>query len=348
MEIQMSLSVIFSNQWVLFLSTLVLVTVVLYGLHVSLQKRQQAKSQAQKLPLQLILLLCSVIAIVVIILALPVSESSRNQVLALLGIVLSGLIAFSSASIVGNLMAGLVIRFNRPFRTGDYIICEHISGRVTEKGILDTEIQTEQRTLFSVANSFLINHPVEVVRSSGTLITTELSLGYDVHHEVVSTHLKEAAIATGLSDAFTHVTQLNDFSVSYKVFGFLEDTKSILTTRSKLLRNILDILHANEIEILSPNFIAQRPTAAEAKYMAKLKVAKKAHLTEETNQEDIAFDKAEEAEKQEHKLSLAQSKLASLQEALKSADESQKQALKDDIEAAQIKISDLSKPLAKD
>lgn len=344
----MSLSALSSNQWVIFVATLVLVTLVLYALHIVLQKRQQTKSQAEKLPLQLILLLCSVIAIVVIILALPVSESSRNQVLGLLGIVLSGLIAFSSASIVGNLMAGLVIRFNRPFRTGDYIICEQISGRVTEKGILDTEIQTEQRTLFSVANSFLINHPVEVIRSSGTLITTELSLGYDVHHELVSTHLKDAAIATGLTDAFTHVTQLNDFSVSYKVFGFLEDTKSILTTRSKLLRNILDTLHANDIEILSPNFIAQRPTAADAKYVAKPKAAKKALVPDETNQEDIAFDKAEQAEKQEHKLSLAQTKLSTLQEKLKSADDAEKSKIKADIEALQIKISSLSVPLAKD
>lgn len=338
----MSGTELIANQWFVFIVTLFVVAILLYLINWGLLKRNSASSQTQKLPLQLAMLLCIVIALVVIILALPVSESSRNQVLALLGIVLSGLIAFSSASIVANLMAGLVIRLNRPFRTGDYIICEHISGRVTEKGILDTEIQTEQRTLFSVANSFLINHPVEVVRSSGILISAELSLGYDVHHSVITEHLIDAATETGLTDAFTNVTQLNDFSVSYKVYGFLSDTKSMLSTRSKLLRKILDTLHQNDIEILSPNFIAQRPTNAEAKYIAKpIGILKQAE-TNETVQEDIAFDKAEQAEKSEQKLANAQAKLVKLKEQLQDAEQDEKQALKDKLEDLQKKIDSMS------
>jgi small-conductance mechanosensitive channel len=272
---------------------------------------------------------------IAIVLALPVSISSRNQVLGLLGVLLSGVIAFSSTTIVTNLMAGVVLRVNKPFRTGDYIKCSNFAGRVTEKGILDTEIQTEQRTLIHIANSFLLNNPVEVVRSSGTFISAEVSIGFDAHHAKVEKYLEQAAQKAGLSDAFVHVTALGNFSVNYKVSGMLLDTKSLLTSRSKLHTSILDELHNQDIEIMSPNFVAARPVEASQKFMARAKVKQS---KENITHEDLAFDKADEAEKTEQMRLGLEAKIAKLKQALADSAANDKDAIKLKIASAQDKL----------
>ncbi|MFW8592338.1 mechanosensitive ion channel domain-containing protein [Glaciecola sp. 2405UD65-10] len=320
------------QDWLILLITLTLSGAVLSGLNWLLLTKHKELSAEQRLPRQLTMLAFTIVAIVAVVLSLPVQESSRNQLLALLGVLISGVIAFSSTTIVSNLMAGIVLSLNRPFRTGDYIKCNGFAGRVIEKGLLDTEIQTEQRTLIHVANSQLITAPVEVVRSSGTFISAEISIGYDTHHSLLSKHLEKAAQNAGLSDAFVHVTALGDFSVSYKVVGMLLDTKSMLTTRSKLHVAILDELHNNDIEILSPKFVASRTTDPDKQFIAK---AKAKQIKETLTQEDIAFDKAEEAEKIDSQKSALQERLAELKQSLSDASEEQKEAMKLEITSVQ-------------
>lgn len=313
------------EDWLILLITFTIACIVTFSVRWLILTRYKDLTADQRLPRQLILLAVTIAAIVSIVLALPVQESSRNQLLGLLGVLLSGVIAFSSTSIVANFMAGLVLTLNRPFKTGDYIRCNGLAGRVIEKSLLDTEIQTEQRTLIHIANSMLINHPVEVVRTSGTFITAEVSLAYDVHHAIIETHLIKAAQNADLNDAFVHVTQLGDFSVNYKVSGMLLDTKLILTTRSKLHTCILDELHNNDIEILSPNFIASRPTDPEHQYLAK---ASKKTVEVAITQEDIAFDKAEEAEQVDTQRTQILAQIEDLKLSLADATREQKDAIK--------------------
>jgi small-conductance mechanosensitive channel len=77
--------------------------------------------------------------------------------------------------------------------------------RVTERGLLSTEIQTEDRDLVTLPNLHLVTNPVRVVRPSGTIVTAEVSLGDDVHHEMVETLLTAAAVDAGLKDPFVLV-----------------------------------------------------------------------------------------------------------------------------------------------
>lgn len=327
-----------AEDWLILLITLLITGACVTLFRWLLLTKRQELNAEQRLPRQLTMLGVSIVAVVVIVLALPVQESSRNQLLGLLGVLISGVIAFSSTTIVSNLMAGIVLRLNKPFRTGDFIRSNGLAGRVIEKGLLDTEIQTEQRTLVHVANSFLITHPVEVVRTSGTFISAQVSLGYDVHHGIVEKHLEAAAQKAGLSDAFVHVTELGNFSVNYKVSGMLLDTKTILTTRSKLHTCILDELHNQDIEIMSPTMVSSRPTDPEKQFIAK---ARSKIITTEVTQEDLAFDKADEAEKLDSERSTLQTELEALKLALNNAEDDEKNAIKLRIDETQIKLSNL-------
>ena len=335
------------QDWIVLVVTAIIVFVVVFALRWLLLFKPASLSAEERLPRQLAMLGITIVSIIVIVLALPVSESSRNQLLGLFGVLLSGVIAFSSTTIVSNLMAGLVLRFNKPFEAGDFIICNGFEGRVTEKGVLDTEIQTRQRALVHIANSYLIINPVEVIRSSGTLISAEASIGYDVHHATVERHLKDAALKVGLSDVFVHIIELGSFSVNYKVSGMLEDTKSMLTTQSALFASILDELHANDIEIMSPNIMAQRAVDPAYSFIAKAKVVT---VADTVNQEDIVFDKADEAEKNETQRLEIQTEIALLKESLtnKNKDVTGAKALSDEQKEAVLnKVEILEANLAK-
>ncbi len=287
------------GEWLLpfvpLLITVVSVAVVLAGAHWLLLGRHADLGGERKFPRQLAMLGLTIAGVVALALALPVTDSTRNQVLGLVGLVISGTFAFSSTTIMANLMAGVMLRMTRPFRTGDFIRVESYFGRVAERGLLDTEIQDESRELIAIPNTYLITHAVTVVRSSGTIVSTTLSLGYDVHHLVVEPLLLQAAERAGLEDPFVHVLELGNYAITYRVSGLLVEVKNLLTVRSNLCREILDVLHEEQIEIASPTIMNQRRWPEEAKLIPAPMFPSEPRQREAAV-EDIAFDKAEEAE----------------------------------------------------
>ena len=203
-------------------------------------------------------------------------------------------IAFSSTTFVGNVMAGLMLKAVRSFRSGDFVRVQDQFGRVSQRGLLSTEIQTEDRDLVTLPNLLLVTNPVKVVRASGTIVSAAVSLGYDVAHDRVDTLLRAAAEDAGLDDPFVLVMELGDFSVVYRVAGLLQEVKQLLTARSRLRRAMLDRLHGDGVEIVSPSFMNQRVLQPDVPIIARSAPASK--TADDSTVEDLAFDKAEEAE----------------------------------------------------
>lgn len=244
---------------------------------------------------QLVMLVATAVGIVIAILALPVSETTRGQLLSLLGLVLTAVIALSSTTFVANAMAGLMLRAVGSFRPGDFVRVGDHFGRVSELGLFHIEVQTEDRDLTTVPNLFLVTQPVTVVSGSGTIVSATLSLGYDISHSQVEPLLVRAAEEAGLTDAFVHVIDLGDHAVSYRVAGFLSEVRHLLTSRSRLRAAVLDTLHRAGVEILSPNYMAQRPVPANAVVMPRSAEAASPAEPPRATAEEIAFDKAERA-----------------------------------------------------
>ncbi len=274
------------------LGTIVLVVVGLFLVDWVLKRRWKDNPDAQ-FRFQLIMLALTFAGGLAVIVALPVNDDTRGQLLSLIGILLSAAIALSSTTFIGNIMAGIMLKAVKSARPGDFITVAELTGRITEMGLLHTEVQTELRDLVTVPNLYMVTQPMQVVRASGTIISAEVSLGYDVSHVDVSRILGEAASHAGLKDGFVHVRQLGDFSVTYRIAGLLEDVKSLISARSRLREAVLDDLHAAGIEIVSPNFMNTRAVADNKLFIPKPvpKVAKE----EQTQAEDVIFDKAEEA-----------------------------------------------------
>jgi small-conductance mechanosensitive channel len=285
-----------------------------------------------------------------VILTLPVSESAVGQLLSLLGILLSAAIALSATTFVGNVMAGLMLRAVKNFRPGDFIRVSDHFGRVSERGLFHIEIQTEDRDLTTLPNLFLVTNPVKVVRSSGTLITAEVSLGYDVARHVVERSLLEAAVDAGLQEPFVHIMQLGNFAVTYRIAGLLTEVKGLLSTRSRLQEMMLDRLHAAGIEIVSPTFMNQRVWPLDRRFVTKPVADAVADAVPKDLPEAVVFDKADEAESLEklrERRQELEKELAELKSALSAAtDDDDRTSVEQKMEFAKARLEQLAAYIA--
>ncbi len=269
------------------------VAVVWVVAYLALLRRPTKLGAEQRLPRQLTMALLVVVGVVAVVLALPVSEQARSSLLGLLGVLLSASLALSSTTFVSNAMAGLQLRVIGGFRPGDFIRIGDHFGRVTERGLLHTEIQTEDRDLETIPNLFLVQSPLRVVRSSGTIISATVGLGYDVPRRRIEEALLQAAEDAKLTDAFVQVSELGDFAVTYRVAGFFEKVTHLVSARSTLQKRVLDALHGAGIEILSPNWMSQRVLPAETRVIPPHSAPKPEPA--DGLPEAVMFDKAEAA-----------------------------------------------------
>ena len=310
-----------------FLGPLVLVALLILGL-IGLNLllgRLQKNHPERAIQRQVAMLVTTLVALFLLVILLPINEGLRGQILSLLGILLSATIALSATTFLGNALAGILLRSVRSFRTGDFIYIQDQFGRVSGRGLFHIEIQTEDSNLVTLPNLYVTNNPVKVTRESGTIISAEVSLGYDVSHSQVETLLSQAATDAGLQDPFVYILQLGDFSVLYRANGMLTEVKQLLSSRSRLNGAILDSLHQAGVEIVSPNFMNTRDVSGQT--FASQPLVKQPPPLESKEPEEIIFDKAEQAatlEDQKAYLIEVEKQLEVLEENLSEASEEQK------------------------
>lgn len=257
----------------------------------------------------------------VFILSLPLENTLKGQILTFLGIIISAGIALSSTTLLGNLIAGIMNNSMKRFRSGDLIKIEDLQGRVIKKSIFHTEIQLEDSNFITIPNLYIANNPVKLTRKTNTVISTAVSLGYDIPRTEIEEALKEAALATGLKDPYVYITKLGDYSVVYKIHGFLDDSSNFFSTNSLLNSKVMDKLHERKIEIVSPTFMNQR--RVEEKKFIPRKIIETTISDNSPSPEDLIFDQAIKSEKIEEKKDYIREmddKIKSLKERLKETD----------------------------
>lgn len=236
--------------------------------------------------------------LILVFLSLPIPEESKQSLLNLFGIIAGAAIALSSTTFIANAMSGMMLRLIKSFRVGDYIESNSVFGRVTDVQLLYTRIQSVERDLITIPNLKLISNPLKTIRTSGTIISTTVSLGYDVPRTKIEKKLVFAAEKVGLENPFVHIMELGDFSVTYRVGGLLKEIEGLITARSDFKKAVLDTLHGARIEIVSPNFMNQRILKEDQVFIPpkEPEEAGKREKIPEKKPEEIIFDKAIEAE----------------------------------------------------
>ncbi len=297
---------------------------------------------------QITVFLVSLTGIVLAVLFLPVGNYFKTQVLGLLGVLLSAIIALSSASIIGNVIAGVMLRVSKTYKPGDFIEVENTRGRVFNLGLFSTEVQIITRDTVSFPNLYLIQHPIRVTRSEGCFISAAVSLGYNIPRVTIEKLLLEAAVKTGLEEPFVYIERLLDHAVVYRVYGLLKETPGMLLMKSNFMKMVLDVLQEEGIEIVSPSYVNRREFDKDDTIIPPVIRPEPADVTADNRAGHIAFDRAEEAgsiEKQKEKYnSLLKEKEELEQKVNKEEDKEIKKMIKDKTE----KIEKKSKIVMRD
>lgn len=176
------------------------------------------------------------------------------------------IVSLGSSTVIGNIIAGLVITYMRPFKMGDRIKLNDTIGNIIEKTPLVTRIRTPKNEVVTVPNSFIMSsHTVNYstsAREYGLIIHTEVSIGYDIPWRRVNPLLIEAALNTpGVVDdprPFVLETSLSDWYPVYQINAYITDANRMAQIYSDLYQNIQDKFNEAGIEIMSPHYMAVR------------------------------------------------------------------------------------------
>jgi small-conductance mechanosensitive channel len=196
----------------------------------------------------------------------PYLPGSQSGVFQGISVFVGLIVSLGSSTVIGNVMAGLVITYMRPFKLGDRIQLNETTGNVIEKTPLVTRIRTTKNEVVTIPNSFIMSsHTVNYsasAREYGLIIHSEVTIGYDVPWRKVHQLLIEAALNTpGVIDdprPFVLETSLSDWYPVYQVNAYIKEADRLGEIYSNLHQNIQDIFNAAGIEIMSPHYMAMR------------------------------------------------------------------------------------------
>ncbi|MDR3244355.1 MAG: mechanosensitive ion channel family protein [Elusimicrobiota bacterium] len=171
------------------------------------------------------------------------------------------LLSLGSASIVNNIVSGLVITYMRAFQIGDRIKMGDNVGNVIEKTALVTRIRTAKNEIITVPNSNMMTaHTINYTASAnnvGLILNYDTAFGYDVPWRKVHALLIEAAEKTEnvLKDPkpFVLQTALDDFYVRYQINAYTDNADTMPKTYSDLFQNIQDVFHRENLDMSLPH-----------------------------------------------------------------------------------------------
>lgn len=176
------------------------------------------------------------------------------------------IISLGSSTVIGNIIAGFVITYMRPFKLGDRIKLNETTGNVIEKTPFVTRIRTPKNEVVTIPNSFIMSsHTVNYsasARQFGLIIHTTVSIGYEIPWRQVHQLLINAARSTpGIQPdpkPFVLETELQDYYPCYQINAYIKDADQLAQIYSDLHQNIQDVFNEAGIEIMSPHYYAER------------------------------------------------------------------------------------------
>jgi small-conductance mechanosensitive channel len=192
----------------------------------------------------------------------PFIPGSDSDIFKGVSVFLGLLISLGSSTAIGNIVAGLVITYMRPFRLGDRVRIGDVTGDVIEKAFLVTRLRTIKNEIVTIPNSAILNGNTlnynVLAANEGLIVHTTVTIGYDNPWHIVHELLIQAALETeGVNKdkkPFVLQTSLDDWYVSYQVNAYTNEPNKMAQTYSNLHQNIQDNFNKAGVEIMSPHY----------------------------------------------------------------------------------------------
>lgn len=200
----------------------------------------------------------------------PYLPGSNSGVFQGISVFVGLIVSLGSSTVIGNIIAGLVITYMRPFKIGDRIKLDDTTGNVIEKTPFVTRLRTPKNEVVTIPNSFIMSsHTVNYsasARQFGLIIHTTVTIGYDAPWRQIHQLLINAArITPGVLEhpkPFVLETELQDYYPCYQINAYIKDADRLAQITSELHQNIQDIFNEAGVEIMSPHYFAKRDGSA--------------------------------------------------------------------------------------
>ncbi|MDP0494648.1 MAG: mechanosensitive ion channel [Verrucomicrobiota bacterium JB024] len=167
-------------------------------------------------------------------------------------------LGFGLQEIFGNLVAGIILLFERPIRVGDIVTIDDTTGSIARIRIRGTTIREFDRREVIVPNKTIITGKLINWTLSDTMTRLKIPVGvaYGTDTEKVIIILKEILASTPnvLSDPEPRVffTEMADSSLNFICFAYLSSMDFRLDTQSAINHAIVKRFAAESIEIPFP------------------------------------------------------------------------------------------------
>jgi small-conductance mechanosensitive channel len=192
---------------------------------------------------------------------LPGSDSRVFQgVSVFVGIIFS----LGSSSAIGNLVAGLVITYMRPFKIGDRVQIKEITGFVVEKNMMVVRLKTHKNEYVTFPNLMILSSNIINYNTSsdedeeGLIIFAEVTFGYSTPWQKVHEILIEAALATEYVQKrpkpFVLQTMLDDNYARYQINCYTKEVSKVPGIYATLYENIQNTFRKAGINMTAPHY----------------------------------------------------------------------------------------------
>ncbi|MEK6495285.1 mechanosensitive ion channel family protein [Myroides odoratimimus] len=211
-------------------------------------------------------LVSGLLFIFMFILIFPYLPNSDSQIFQGVSVFAGIMLSLGSTSVIGNLVAGLVITYMRPFRLGDRIKLGEFTGDVLEKTALVTRIKTPKNEVITIPNSNIMTAQTvnysQSAKEHGLILYLTIGAGYHVPWQKVHEMLYEVANRTEnvlkRQKPFILQDQFRDFYVDYQLNVYIREAKLSAKVYSDLRQHAQDVFAENNIEMVAPHYSFNR------------------------------------------------------------------------------------------
>lgn len=201
-----------------------------------------------------------------LIVVFPYLPGSESPIFKGVSVFIGVIFTFGSTGAISNIVAGLVLTYMRSFSLGDRIKIGDVVGDVIEKNLLVTRIRTIKNEVISVPNSQVMNsHTTNYSMDdlgNGLIVHAEITISYDTPWQKVHELAKKAALNVQYiektPEPFVFQLTLNEFYVTYQINAYTKHPNLQAVIYSELNKEILDVFHGADVELLSFHYSAWR------------------------------------------------------------------------------------------
>ncbi|MDR3170043.1 MAG: mechanosensitive ion channel family protein [Treponema sp.] len=197
--------------------------------------------------------------------SLPGSNSAAFQgVSVFVGVLFS----LGSSSAIGNLVAGIVITYMRPFKLGDRIKINDVTGFVVEKSATVTRIRTHKNEFVTfpnqtILNASITNYNFSTEMAEGLILHTDVTMEFFVPwtqmHEVMLAAAKKTIYVEETPAPYILQTALDDYYARYELNVYVKEVAKVPAILSDLHKNLQDGFKAAGLDLTSPSYNVRLP-----------------------------------------------------------------------------------------